>query len=43
MGHEQVTVKNLKVVKIDAENNTIAIGGAIPGSKKAIVLIRGLK
>lgn len=41
MGHEQVSVKNLKVVKIDKENNTIAIRGAVPGPRKGIVLIKG--
>ena len=39
-GHEQVTVLNLKVVKIDAEKNLIAIKGAIPGAKDGIVFIR---
>ena len=39
-GHEQVTILNLDVVKIDAENNLIAIRGAIPGPKCGIVFIR---
>ncbi|MBE6603681.1 MAG: 50S ribosomal protein L3 [Ruminococcaceae bacterium] len=39
-GNEQVTVLNLKVVKIDAEKNLIAIKGAIPGAKNGIVFIR---
>ena len=39
-GNEQVTVQNLKVVKIDAEKNLIAIKGAIPGAKDGIVFIR---
>ena len=39
-GNEQVTVLNLKVVKIDAERNLIAIKGAIPGAKDGIVFIR---
>ncbi len=38
-GHETVTVQNLKVAKIDAENNLIAIKGAIPGPKGGIVVI----
>ena len=38
-GNEQVTVQNLKVVKIDAEKNLIAIKGAIPGAKDGIVFI----
>lgn len=39
MGHEKVTVQNLRVVKVDAENNLIAIRGAIPGPKGSIVTI----
>ena len=39
-GNEQVTVLNLKVVKIDAEKNLIAVKGAIPGAKDGIVFIR---
>ena len=39
-GNEQVTVQNLKVVKIDSEKNLIAIKGAIPGAKNGIVFIR---
>ena len=39
-GNEQVTVLNLKVVKIDSEKNLIAIKGAIPGAKDGILFIR---
>ena len=39
-GNEQVTVQNLKVVKIDSEKNLIAIKGAVPGAKDGIVFIR---
>ena len=39
-GNEQVTVLNLKVVKIDSERNLIAVKGAIPGAKDGIVFIR---
>ena len=39
-GNEQVTVQNLKIVKIDAEKNLLAIKGAIPGAKDGIVFIR---
>ena len=38
-GHERVTVQNLKIAKVDAENNLIAIKGAIPGPKGGIVVI----
>ena len=39
-GNEQVTVINLKVVKIDSEKNLIAVKGAIPGAKDGIVFVR---
>ena len=39
-GNEQVTTLNLKVVKIDAEKNLIAIKGAVPGARGGIVFIR---
>ena len=39
MGAENVTVQNLVIVKIDAENNLIAIKGAIPGPKGGVVCI----
>lgn len=40
LGAERVTVQNLKVVKVDAENNLIAIKGAVPGPNGGIVMIR---
>ena len=39
-GNEQVTVQNLKVVKIDSEKNLIAVKGAVPGAKDGILFIR---
>ena len=39
-GNEQVTVLNLKVVRIDGDKNLIAVKGAIPGAKDGIVFIR---
>ena len=39
LGAEAVTVQNLVVVKVDAENNLIALKGAIPGPKGGIVTI----
>ena len=39
MGAEKVTVQNLKVVKVDAENNLSAIMGAIPGPKGGVIVI----
>ena len=40
MGNERVTVKNLKVVRVDAEQNLMLLKGAVPGGKNAIVSIR---
>jgi len=41
MGFERVTVKNLKVVKIDKENSILAVKGAVPGRKGTLLEIRG--
>lgn len=43
MGHEQVTVQNLKVVYVDVENNIIGVTGAVPGPRKGIVVIKEAK
>ena len=40
LGSERVTIQNLDVIKVDAENNLLAIKGAVPGPKGGIVLIR---
>jgi large subunit ribosomal protein L3 len=40
MGAEQVTIQNLDVVKVDPELNVIAVRGAIPGPKGAIVFLK---
>lgn len=39
LGAERVTVQNLTIAKVDAENNLIAIKGALPGAKGSLVLI----
>ena len=41
MGSERITIKNLQVIKIDAENNLIAVRGAVPGRKGTLLEIRG--
>lgn len=41
MGFERVTVKNLKIVKIDKENNLLAVKGAVPGRKGTLLEIQG--
>jgi len=40
MGSVQVTVQNLEVVRIDAENNVILVKGSVPGPKKALVTLK---
>ncbi len=40
LGAEKVTVQNLSVVKVDAENNLIAVKGAIPGPNGGTVVIK---
>ena len=40
MGVEKVTVQNLTVVKVDVENNLIAVKGAVPGPNKGIVVLK---
>lgn len=40
MGCVQITVKNLEVVKVDAEKNLLLVKGAVPGAKKALVTIK---
>jgi len=42
MGAARVTVRNLKVVKIDSESQSIALRGAVPGSRGTLVEIRGI-
>lgn len=43
LGHDQVTVKNLKVAFVDASNNLIGVTGAVPGPRKGIILVKGAK
>jgi large subunit ribosomal protein L3 len=40
MGHDRVTVRNLKVLKIDPENNLLMVEGAVPGGPGGYVTIR---
>ena len=40
MGNERVTVKNLKLVRVDAEQNLLLVKGAVPGGKNALVQVR---
>jgi large subunit ribosomal protein L3 len=40
MGHDRVTVRNLKVLKVDADNNLLLVEGAVPGGPNSVVVIR---
>jgi len=40
MGNEQVTVRNLEVIKADPERNLLLIQGAVPGAKNGLLLIK---
>ena len=40
MGHEQVTIQNLEVIKVDLENNVILVKGSVPGPKNSLVLVK---
>ena len=40
MGHVQVTVQNLEVVRVDADRNLILVKGAVPGPRKGLVTVR---
>ena len=42
MGHEQVSVSNLKVAYVDAGQNIIAVTGAVPGPRQGIVVIKAV-
>jgi large subunit ribosomal protein L3 len=40
LGHDQVTVRNLKVALVDTELGVIGVSGAVPGPRKSIVMIK---
>jgi large subunit ribosomal protein L3 len=40
MGHKQITIQNLEIVRVDAENNLLLVKGAVPGPKKSLVTIK---
>lgn len=40
MGHVKVTIQNLEIVRVDAENNVILVKGAVPGPKKSLVMLK---
>ncbi|MCI8372187.1 MAG: 50S ribosomal protein L3 [Lachnospiraceae bacterium] len=40
MGHKRVTIQNLEVVRVDADQNLLLVKGAVPGPKKCLVTIK---
>ena len=40
MGNKKITIQNLEIVRVDAENNLLLVKGAVPGPKKALVTIK---
>jgi len=42
MGGDRVTVKNLKVLAVDKENNQLLLSGAVPGRRGSLIEVRGL-
>jgi large subunit ribosomal protein L3 len=40
MGDAQITVRNLKVIRVDPDNNLLLVEGSVPGGPNAIVVIR---
>ena len=40
MGSKRITVQNLEVVRVDLENNLLLVKGAVPGSKKALLVLK---
>jgi large subunit ribosomal protein L3 len=43
MGAERVTVKNLEVVRVDADNNLLVVRGAVPGARGTLLYIKKAK
>jgi large subunit ribosomal protein L3 len=41
MGHDQVTVKGLKVVVVDEKLGVLAVSGAVPGPKRGLIMVQG--
>ena len=40
MGNVKVTIQNLEIVRVDAENNLLLVKGAVPGPKKSVLVIK---
>ena len=42
MGHDRVTIKNVKIADVQPEKNLLALTGAVPGANRSIVIIKGM-
>jgi large subunit ribosomal protein L3 len=40
MGGDQRTIMNLEVIEVDADRNLLLLGGAIPGAKGSVIVVR---
>ena len=40
MGHKRITIQNLEVIRVDAEDNLILVKGSVPGAKKSLVTLK---
>ena len=40
MGKDTVTIQNLEIVRVDAENNLLLVKGSVPGAKKALITVK---
>ena len=43
LGHDQITVRNLKVALVDTANGVIGVTGAVPGPNKGLIIIKEAK
>jgi large subunit ribosomal protein L3 len=43
LGNARVTVQNLKLVRVDVENNLLLVKGAVPGAKNGYIVIKPAK
>jgi large subunit ribosomal protein L3 len=43
LGHDQVTIKGLKIALVDADKGVIGVSGAVPGPKRGLVIIKEIK
>ena len=40
MGHKRITIQNLEIIRVDAEENLILVKGSVPGPKKSLVTLK---